>query len=286
MKPTLKIIIAMVLWGSIGLFVKNISLPSIEIAFLRAVIASIVLIVGRLLIIRNPRKSINKYSKKDIWLLFFSGIILAFNWFFLFKAYKYTTVANATLTYYLAPVFVIFLSPVVFKERITKRKLISVFVAMAGLVLIVSRQKIMLDINYEHIKGITFGVLAAILYAGVIMLNKSIKEVTSFNRTIIQIVISGLVLLPIIIYRDNIDISSTKGLINIIILGTIHTGLAYLLYFPSIKDVSVQRVSVLSYIDSISAIIFGTLFLGEPLGIFHIMGGGLILISPFIKDRT
>lgn len=285
MNPVLKIILAMVIWGSIGIFVKNIDLPSVEIAFLRAIIASIFLILVRVLMKnKSPVKSINKHSRKDLILLFISGIILAFNWLFLFQAYKFTTVTNATLSYYSAPLFVILLSPIILKEKITIKKLLSVLVAMIGLAIIVSQQKQGSNTNYMHFKGIVYGISAAVLYANVILFNKKIKGFSSFDRTIVQIVVSAVVLLPIILYRNNLYISGLSMFITIMILGIVHTGTAYFLYFSSIEHVHVQRASILSYIDPISAVIFGTLFLSEPLGIFHIIGGVLILFSAFLCD--
>jgi len=283
MSSILRIITAMVIWGSIGLFVKNIDLPSIEIAFLRAFIATIILIAGRFYIKNKSENKINnKYDRKNIFYLVISGVMLALNWLFLFQAFKFTTVANATLSYYSAPIFVVLLSPIVLKEKITIRKLSSVIIAMTGLVLIVSKQSQVGNVNYMHIKGIGYGIIAAMFYASVILFNKTIKGLSSYDRTLVQIFISTVVLLPFVLYRNNIHITSFNMLFIIIIIGTIHTGLAYLLYFSSIEHVSAQRVSILSYIDPISAVIFGTIFLNEPLSMFHIVGGALILISTFI----
>ena len=286
MKHILKIVLAMLIWGSIGVFVKNINLPSIEIVFLRAAIACVFLIFGRLILIGKTKiKDLKKGFMKEALILIITGIALALNWLLLFQAYKYTTLTNATLSYYLAPVFVILLSPLFFKEKITLKNLLSIIMAMLGLALIVSHQVQAASTNYNHVKGIMFGTSAAVLYACIVLVNKSVKKFSGFDKALIQISVSAIILLPIVLYRNNLHISSTKTLIIVLILGVVHTAISYVLYFSSIEHVSAQRVSLLSYIDPLSAVIFGTLLLSEPIGIYHILGGALILISTFVSNK-
>ncbi|TDT63293.1 DMT family transporter [Fonticella tunisiensis] len=282
MPSIIKIIISMVIWGSIGIFVKNINLPSVELAFLRAVIASTVLALVYPMF-KSQRDSEN--LKENILLLILSGGAIGANWILLFKAYNYTTISNATLSYYFAPVFVILLSPVVFKEKLTKSRLIAAAGAMIGLFLIVNNQSQASVSSPNHLKGIAFGLMAAGLYGSVVLLNKYIKGISGYMMTLIQISTSALVLLPFIIYRSALTITNLKNLLLIAVLGIVHTGLAYLLYFSGIKELEVQRAAILSYIDPIAAIIFGTIFLAEPLNLYQIIGGFLILGSTFIGER-
>jgi RarD protein len=288
MKHIFKIVLAMLIWGSIGVFVKNINLPSIEIVFLRAAVACVFLLFGRIILLGKPKiKNIKKGFTKEALLLIITGIILALNWLLLFQAYKYTTLTNATLSYYLAPVFVILLSPIFLKEKITLKNLLAVIVAMIGLGLIVSHQaqSSNLGIHYNHIKGILFGTSAAVLYACIVLVNKSVKEFSGLDKALIQISVSAIILLPVVLYRNILHISDSKTLIIILILGIVHTAISYVLYFSSIEHVSAQRVSLLSYIDPLSAVVFGTLLLSEPIGIYHIIGGALILISTFVSNK-
>ena len=162
MKSKLKIISAMLIFGSIGIFVKNINLPSIEIAFFRAVIGSLFLLFSGLIM---KKKMSLKLIKENILLLILSGVALGFNWILLFQAYKYTTISNSTLSYYFAPVFVIILAPVILKEKLTIIKILCVIAAMAGLFLIVSVGSSSLQGTYNHLLGIMYGLSAAILYA-------------------------------------------------------------------------------------------------------------------------
>lgn len=309
----IKLITAMCIWGSIGIFVKNISLESVEIAFLRAIIASIM--IGTICYIKsykskninklnsklesniktdideninkestqNENKVFNKTSnKKSLITLILSGILIGFNWVFLFKSYEYTTVSNSTLSYYFAPIIVILISPFILKEKLTLKSILSVLAAMLGLILILNSQQNSQTEGFNHIKGIAYGLMAAFLYACAIILNKYIKESDDYKRTFIQLFTAGMVLLPFIIYRDKLIFTDIKSVINILILGLVHTGIAYTLYFSSIKDLSTQTIALLSYVDPVSSIIFSALFLKEPLFILQIIGGIIILSSTFI----
>lgn len=282
MKSTIQIIISMLIWGSIGIFVKYIDMPSLEIAFLRALVAAVFLLIYGFF---NKGKEKSQKSRKNLLFLIGSGAAIGLNWVLLFQAYKYTTISNATLSYYCAPVFVVLLSPLILKEKPTPLKLFSVFGALLGLVLILGNQTNVIQGQYNHSLGITLGILAAILYAGVVLLNKYIKNFTGFDMTFIQITTAALVLLPFVITRGQFHINGTIPLLFILIMGVIHTGIAYLLYFSGIKNVKAQSAAVLSYIDPVSAILFGTLILGEPVNIFQIFGGFLILGFTFISEK-
>lgn len=282
MKSTLQIIISMIIWGSIGIFVKYINMPSLEIAFMRAAVAAFfLLIIG----IFNRKKNKSLYSRKNLILLIGSGAAIGLNWVLLFQAYKYTTISNATLSYYFAPVFIILLSPIVLKEKFTPIKLLSVFGALAGLFLILANQSQSSFGQFNHVKGMAFGILAAVLYAGVVLLNKYIKDFSGFDMTFIQITTAALVLLPFIISRGSLHIESLNIFLLILVVGIVHTGIAYLIYFSAIKNVKAQSAAILSYIDPVSAILFGTLLLNEPVNIMQILGGLLILGSTFLGER-
>jgi len=283
MKNKIKIISSMFIFGSIGIFVRNINLPSIEIAFLRAVIGSLFLLCAGLIM---KQKISVKLIKENILILTLSGVAIGFNWVLLFQAYKYTTISNSTLSYYFAPIFVLMLAPIILKEKLTIIKILCVIVAMSGLFLIVSTGSTNITGSYNHIIGIMYGLSAAVLYASIILMNKFIKNLSGFESTLIQLSIAALVLLPIIIYRGNIHVSKISSIawIFILIVGILHTGIAYLMYFSSIKQLKGQSIAILSYIDPISAVILASIFLGESITLVKIIGGLLILGSTFISE--
>ena len=296
-KATIKVLIAMLLWGSLGVFVKNISLDSVEIAFFRGIIGSVFLGIVLFIRMQNNKKleqendKLNndfededkKPSKKSIIILIISGMAIGLNWVFLFNSYNYITVANATIVYYLAPVIVIFVSPIFLKEKLTLKKVLAVMCAMIGLVLIVRTGQSSGNINLTQ--GIINAFLAACLYASVIILNKFIKNVDDYTKTFIQLFMASMVLLPWVIFR-NIIFDSTKSIILILILGIAHTGIAYCLYFSAMKDLKAQSIAILGYIDPVSSVVFSIFLLREPFSIYQLIGGVIILASAVIAERN
>lgn len=276
MPAIIKIISAMVIWGSLGVFVRHIQLPSLETAFLRAIIAVTVLSLAWFVLKGKGANAIRKY----LAVLLLSGAAIGLNWVMLFQAYRYTTITNATLTYYFAPVLVVLLSPLVLKERMSAHKVIAVLGGMAGLAVILGQQGTAAQSTYQHGLGITYGLIAAVLYAGIVLLNKRIQGQDEFLMTIIQLGAATLVLLPFVLVRNQLQIEPAS-VIYIVILGVVHTGVAYFLYFSGLKDIKAQNVALLSYLDPISAVLFSTLLLAEPIGLWQVLGGSLILISAY-----
>lgn len=282
MKDQLKFITAMLIFGTIGVFVKNINLPSLDIAFLRAVIGCVFLICAGFIMGQTFSPTI---IKKNIRILLLSGAAIGFNWIFLFQAYKYTTIANATLSYYFAPMFVMMLSPLILKERLTMVKIGCIIAAIVGLFMILNGDSTA-PLSNAHLVGIGYGLAAAALYASVILMNKFIKGLSGFETTLIQLFMAGLVLLPSLLYNQGIPLASLNGQVVLLILvvGIIHTGLAYLIYFSSMKEIKGQTIAILSYIDPVTAVFLSAVLLGEAMTYSQIIGGILILGSTFLSE--
>jgi len=285
----LKVIGAMLTFSTIGIFIKNIDLPSSEIAFSRGVIGGIFIILTSCIL--KKKISINSI-RRNLKVLVFSGTAIGINWIFLFEAYKYTTISIATISYYFAPIFVMIASPILLKEKISLKKIICICFAVIGMLLIVGTNKSSGGniIEYNHMLGIFCGILAAVFYASVIISNKFIVDISPGDRTVVQLFVAAIVLIPYILMTTGFHLSSLHGisLYSLLFLGIFHTGLAYTVYFSAIKNLKGQTLAMLSYIDPIFAVIISTLFLKENLGLFQIIGGILILGSTFaseIKDK-
>lgn len=280
MGAKLRNIIAMLIFGTIGLFVKNIDLNSSEIALTRGFIGGITLLFAMVLL----RKKVSiEAIKRNIYLLIFSGFAVGLNWIFLFQGYKYTSISNTTLSYYFAPIFVTILAPFILKEKLTLSKFLCVLMALVGMFCIVGVDGIN---GGSDLIGIAYGLLAAGFYASVILMNKFLKGIDSLEITIIQLLSATITLLPYVLYMDsgkslNISLNSIP---YILILGIVHTGIAYLLYFSSLQELKGQTIAVLSYIDPVFAIIISAIILKEHLGILQIIGGVLILGSSFLSE--
>lgn len=273
-------IIAMLIFGSMGLFVKNINLSSGQIALVRGIIGSIFLLAACPIM---KQKLSWKAIRPNLILLVISGTAIGFNWILLFEAYKYTTISNATLSYYFAPVFVTFLSPFILKERLTITKTLCILGAVLGMFFIVG---IGGGEGKNHIIGIGYGLFAAVLYAGVIIMNKFLMGLSGLETTLIQLSAASLVLLPYILLTEKFQLQriDSKSLLLLITVGIIHTGFAYLLYFTAIRKLSGQTIAVFSYTDPISAIIMSSIFFREHMTILQVLGGVLILGATLLSE--
>lgn len=278
----LQLISSMVIFGTIGLFVRHIPLPSSVIAFVRGAVGMLFL----LLVLAVQGKRLNTGTFKGRWLtLLLSGAALGANWILLFESYRYTTVAVSTLCYYLAPMFIILVSPLVLKERLTARKLICVLVALAGMVCVSGVLGTSAPTRAE-ITGILLGVGAAALYATVVLMNKKLTGISGNDRTVVQLGLSALVVLPYILLTENVtslQIDLTGALL-LLVVAVVHTGIAYALYFGSMKYLESHTLAIFSYIDPIAAILLSALLLKEPLGAAGIVGAVLILGSAFVAE--
>ncbi|OBR89706.1 MULTISPECIES: DMT family transporter [Clostridium] len=279
----IKIVAAMLIFGSVGLFVKNIDLSSSMIALVRGIIGSIFLFTASYI---TRQKTSWKAIKSNLIPLIISGAAIGVNWIFLFQAYKYTTVSKATLCYYFAPVIVMFLSPFILKEKLNAVKIMCIIGAMAGMFLIVGAGSSAAENN--QLLGIIYGLAAAALYASVIIINKFIKNLSGMESGMIQLTAAAVVLLPYVLVTEKVSLSQLgfKSIVLLLIVGIIHTGIAYLLYFSAILKLKGQTIAIFSYIDPISAIVMSSIFLGERMTFIQVLGGILILGTTFINELS
>lgn len=243
--PRLMLIVSMTIFGTLGIFVRNIPVSSGELALYRAILAA--LLIAVYLIITKQRISFTKI-KKEVPLLLLSGIAMGVNWILLFEAYKYTTVSLATLSYYFAPVIVTVVCPVLFHERLTGKQILCFIMSTIGLVMITGIGDIGSGSDFI---GILFGLGAAVFYATVILLNKFIKNVEGIPRTFLQFLSAIVILIPYVMLSGGMSLGGMNavGWINLLIVGLVHTGVTYCMYFSSLKELPGQKAAILSYID-------------------------------------
>lgn len=265
---------SMSIFGTLGLFVRNIPVASGELALYRAILAA-VLIAVFLLATRQKIPFAN--IKRAVPLLIASGIAMGINWILLFEAYKFTTVSIATLSYYFAPVIVTAVSPILFREKLTVRQIVCFIMSTAGLVMITGIGDI--DGGGRDFVGILFGMGAAVFYATVILLNKFIKNVEGIHRTFLQFLSAVVILIPYVALTSGFTFGSLDGMgwINLLVVGLVHTGVTYCLYFSSLKELPGQKAAILSYIDPLVAVFISVTILGEKMTVWQIVGGVLIL---------
>lgn len=276
------LILAMVIFGTIGIFRKYIPLSSGIVACARGILG----VVFLLIFIKVKKLSMNKNAiKKHLKILLISGAFIGLNWVLLFESYRYTSVAVATLCYYMAPIFVMIVSPFLLKEKLTAKKAVCVMVALVGMVFVSG----VLDggiSDISELKGILFGLGAAALYATVVMMNQKLGEVPTYDKTIMQLGAAAVVLIPYVLLVENLSAAVLTPLIimMLIIVGVVHTGIAYALYFGSMNGLKAQTVALFSYIDPIVAIVLSAMFLMEPMTIYSWIGAVLVLGATMISE--
>ena len=280
-KDKIMFISSMAIFGTLALFVKKINVSSGEIALYRAILAAAIILI--FLLITRQKIDLKKV-KKELPLILLSGMAMGFNWIFLFEAYKYTTVSVATLTYYFAPIIVTIVCPFIFKEKLGGKEIICFIASTIGIFLITGLGTS--ESNHNHLIGILCGLAAAILYATVMLINKGVKSIGGIHRTFLQFLSAIIVLIPYVLITSGITIGNiTKdGLICLFVVGIIHTGFTYCLYFSSMKNLPGQNVAILSYIDPLVAIVVSVVVLKESMTLFQIIGGLLILIFTLINE--
>ena len=274
-------IFAMLIFGTLAPFVRNVNVSSGELALYRAVLAAV--LVGAFLLITKQKIALASI-KKELFLLLLSGASMGINWILLFEAYKYTTVSVATLSYYFAPVVVMIVCPLLFKEKLSIIQIVCFIMSTIGLVLITGTA----GGGSQDLLGILFGLGAALFYATVMLLNKFIKGVTGLYRTFIQFLSAIIILLPYVALTSGFNILSlnSNGWIALLIVGIVHTGITYCMYFSSLKELPGQQVAILSYIDPLVAVFVSVIWLKEAISIYQIIGGLLILGFTFWSELS
>ncbi len=275
-------ITSMLIFGTIGIFRRYIPLSSALLAFSRGILGGLCLLVFMHLTHRKKER----VGKKNLILLIITGALIGLNWIFLFESYNYTTVSVATMCYYMQPTIVILVSPFFLKEKLTPKKLICAFFAVVGMFLISG----MADgggIDRSDMTGILYGLGAAALYASVIILNKKISVEDAYQRTMIQLFAASFTVVPYILLTEDISSVSlsAESVLMVLIVGIVHTGIAYAMYFGSMKGLRAQSIAVISYIDPVFALILSAIVLGETLTAWGIIGAVLIMLSALLSEK-
>ncbi|MEG1519489.1 MAG: DMT family transporter [Clostridia bacterium] len=284
-KNNLMFLTAMLIWGSLGVFVTNVTLSSQAIVMWRTIIGSVAIGTAMLF----ARVKIDWASvKKNLIFLIILGACMAASWVCLFEAYRWTTVGTATLMYYSAPILVFALSPLIFKEKMTLKKIVGMAVAIVGMVVINS----VASNGVNDARGIFFALLSAVTYALIMILSKFVKDLSGVQTSFFQLLFASVFMIAYnaatIGFAPCVPLS--QDIPFILILGIVHTGLAIYLYFTSLKTIPTQSASILSYIDPASALVFSALFLGESMTLLQLCGallilGGTLFASVKLKKR-
>ena len=282
-RARLAMIVPASVFGTIGLFVRRIEITSAELALCRAGLAAVFLLLSFLV---TRRRLCLSEIKKSLWLLLASGAAMGFDWMLLFESYKYTSISLATLSYYIAPVIVTALCPLLFHEKMTRTQVLCFLMSTLGVALIIGSGG--LQGGGSDLRGIICAVGAAVFYAAVILLNKYITGVPALERTFVQLLAAVVVLAPYVGLTSGFhpEVLSATGWVNLLIVGFVHTGVTYCIYFSAIRTLPGQESSLLSYLDPIVSVLISVLLLGEPLAPIQIVGMVLFLGFAIANEFT
>ena len=282
-KSRLALMTSMVIFGTIGIFRSYTAVSSTVLALSRAWIGMLFLFL--MMVIRREKPD-TAAIRKNLRYLLPSGTFLGFNWILLFEAYRYTSVASATLCYYMAPMLVILFSPLVLGEKLTARKAVCVLAAILGMIPVSGILKVGFQ-NLSEFRGIFLGLGAAVLYACIVLLNKKLSDISAYDRTLFQLALSAVILLVYTLMTEPVEALSftVTDVILLLILGIVHTGIAYALYFGSMQELPAHTVAMCSYIDPVLAIILSAVILRQPFGLSELAGAVLILGSAYMRER-
>ncbi len=282
MSSKLIYILAMAIFGTIGLFVRLIPLPSSMIALVRAAMGAAFLLGMILFQKRRPDWAGIRKNWKPLLL---SSVAMATEWILLFESYRYTTVAVATLCYYMSAVFVIIAAPVILKEKVTRHKALCAAAAVVGMVLVSG----VLEGNAGAFSpvGVALGLTAAVFYAVIVLSNKRVHGVSSYDTTFIQLLTVTLLLLPYVLLTEDVRQYAAldgTGLVMLLSVGAVHTGIAYAMYFYALQKIKAQTVALFSYLDPVIALLLSIFVLGEPMSWIGLIGAAIVLGSMLLSE--
>lgn len=277
-KSFIKYITALLLFGLNGIVASNINLKSYEIVFLRTGIGSILLIALFLLKIRKTKTIKNR---RDMMFITLSGMAMGISWICLYEAYAQIGVGISSLLYYCGPVILMALSPVLFRERLTFRKIIGFVFVMIGIFFVNK------TVSGENIRvyGIVCGIISAFMYAFMVIFNKYTKEIKGLENSMVQLFVSFLTVAVFTAVKSGAVIHISSGdAVWILILGLINTGLGCYFYFSSIGNLRVQTVAVCGYLEPLSAVAFSIFVLKEEMLPIQIAGAFLIICGAAVCE--
>ena len=279
---TIRLVASEVIFGTLGLFVRLIPLTPTALAASRGILGALVLLVylrlsGKTL--QLPRKA------RTLAVLLASGVCLTLNWALLFKAYGLTTLATAELAYEMAPVMVMAVSPFVLDEHLTTTRKVCLCLALAGIVAVSGVLEPDATVGVT-LHGVAFGLGAACFYAAVMVLNQLLADVDPLTKTTVQLGVAGLALLPQVLLAGDAGWQALgfQAWVMLAIVCVVHTGVAFILWFSSLHNLSAQKVAIFNYIDPAVALLVSALVFGEHMTPLAMVGAVLILGSTLVSE--
>lgn len=277
---TIKYLTAVIIYGTIGYFLHYVNAASEFVVMCRGLIGSIFIFL--VMLIKKDLPNL-KQIKNNLLMLVVSGVSLGLNWLFLFAGYRYA-VAITSLCNYTAPIIVVIVSATIFREKFNTKQIICVLLAFIGIVFVsgVLDGEIVADIHC-----FIYGFLAAIGFVITVLCNRRMHDIKPLDRTVVQLFVSFLTISPVVLINSQIPTNlDTNSILILIMMGIVHTGIAYILYFSSIDTLPVHKVAILGYIEPVLSILIGTVIFKENMTFLGGIGAILILVSALMNELS
>ncbi|MBU3182345.1 DMT family transporter [Clostridium psychrophilum] len=271
-KNLMEIHLAVFLFGLSELFGKLLSLPPVIIVFGRAFFSSIFLLITMFYL----KKEIKLKQPKHYLYLSLMGVILAIHWSTFFQSIQVSTVATGLITFSTFPVFVTFLEPYFFKEKIEMSNCVIAIITLFGAALVVPSLKL----GNSSTQGFLWGMVSSFTYAILSMLNrKYVKEYSGISIAFYEQLTSTIVLTPLFFLQK--PIFSLRDILLLVLLGVVFTGIAHSLFINGLKNIKTQTAGIISSLEPVYGIIFTAFVLSEIPTLREILGGFIILSTVF-----
>ena len=267
-KGLISVHLAVLLFGVVGLFAKLVELPAVIIVLGR-VFFSAVFLWGFLFF---RRQKIRLQEREDYLWLLGAGVILAVHWSSFMQAIQTSTVAVGTLTFSTFPLFVTFLEPYLFHEKLKLTDVVCAIIMLIGVVFIVPE----FTLGNTVTQGVLWGLLSALTYAVLSLMNRRFSD--KYQAALVSFyeqASASVVLLPALFILHPVVTVRDVGVL--ILLGVVFTALAHSLFINGLRTVKVQTAGIISGLESVYGILAALVFLGEVPGIRELAGGVIIL---------
>ncbi len=270
---TLRYLFALTQYGTIGFFMHFVTYSSAFVVLCRGVFGSLFILA----VLLGRKQSFDMEAiGRNLLTLFISGAALGFNWVFLFAGYRHG-IAISSLCNYMAPIAVVIITAVVYKEKINWKQVLCIIMAVMGMFLLIG-----IFGNNEAIdeRCVIYGSLAALGFVILVLCNRRLKDIRSLEKTLVQLASSVLVVLPYVLMQGSLprafDLTST---IIVLVLGILHTGVAYICYFSSIDVLPAQTIAILGYLEPVLNVVIGAIVFNEKIGLSGVVGAIMIIAA-------
>ena len=269
--PSMMFIASLLVFGTNGVVASTIGLDGIWIVLLRSMIGAVALVA--VFLVMGNRFTFHR-DRRTFVLMAVSGASMGLSWMCLFEAYDSAGVGLASLEYYCGPVIVMALSPLLFGERLTARRVLGFAVVFLGIVAVgmdgVS--------GSADAGGLLLGAMSAVLLAVMIVTNKMAVGVRGMENPVVQLVFAFATVAAVsLVTGDAAMAVAPSDVPGILVLGLVNTALGCVLYFTSMGRIRSQTVAVCGYIEPLTAVVLAALVLGEPMGPVQVLGAAMVI---------